>query len=386
MKKILRFKDFEILDSIRGIAALVVVIAHCRGTLWIGGGEFAKMFPRNTWSFGDYLVFGISMFTRLSVEFVIVFFILSGFSIAHSLSANKSIKDFYLRRLIRIYPPYVMALIWAAVVFVITRYWHPNWYDGSLSKFAFIRTTPMNNFFEPGVILRNLFYMPDENGFIAPFWSLTYEVIFYFLAPFLFRKVNLYVVISVLLFLSSQFFPGLISSLSLPKYFYNFFFVYNIYFSLGAGLYSKFDIVKSYFEKVQKRTLLAIVFFALAMTYFFNIYFAVGTVYSFLSAALLGVFLIIFFLKYQVQIPWLINIGKFSYTLYIVHYPSVYLYLGIYHLIFRPDVPYILNYFVWIPAVFFCLGIAYVHYTLVESKTKNILTRLRAKNKKALAD
>ena len=81
MKKILRFKDFEILDSIRGIAALVVVVAHCRGTLWIGGGEFAKMFPRDTWSFWDYLVFGFSMFTRLSVEFVIVFFILSGFSI-----------------------------------------------------------------------------------------------------------------------------------------------------------------------------------------------------------------------------------------------------------------------------------------------------------------
>jgi peptidoglycan/LPS O-acetylase OafA/YrhL len=379
MKKILRFKDFEILDSIRGIAALVVVIAHCRGTLWIGGGEFAKMFPRDTWSFGDYVVFGISMLTRLSVEFVIVFFILSGFSIAHSLSANKSIKDFYLRRLIRIYPPYVVALIWAGLVFLLTRYWHPNWYDGSLNTFAFIRTGPMNNYFEPGVILKNLFYMPDERGFIAPFWSLTYEVIFYFLAPFLFRKVNLYIIVSISLFVCNQLFPGFISSLNIPKYFFNFFFVYNIYFSLGVALYSNFEKVKSYFENVKKKAVLAAIILALLSTYAFNIYFAVGTVYSFLSAAVLGIFLIIFFLKYQVQIPWLINIGKFSYTLYIVHYPSVYLYLGIYHLIFRPEVPYILNYFVWIPAVFFCLGIAYVHYLFVESKTKNILTKLRAR-------
>ena len=379
MKKVLKFKDFEILDSIRGIAALFVTIAHCRGTLWIGGGEFVKMFPRDTWNFWDYIVFGFSMLTRLSVEFVIVFFVLSGFSIAHSLSSNKSVKDFYLRRLIRIYPSYIVALIWAGLIVLLTRYWHPHWYDGSLTTFSFERTMPMNSFFEPGVIVRNLFYMTDEKGFIAPFWSLTYEVIFYFLAPFLFRKVNLYIMVSIFLFLINQFLPDFVSSLNIPKYFYNFLFVYNIYFALGVGLYSNFERIKSFFEYVQKRIFLAATVASVLMTYALNIYFQVGTVYSFLSAAVLGILLIIFFLKYQVQIPWLINIGKFSYTLYIVHYPSIYLYLGIYHLIFRPETPYILNYFVWMPAVFFCLAIAYVHYTLVESKTKNILSRLRAK-------
>ena len=133
------------------------------------------------------------------------------------------------------------------------------------------------------------------------------------------------------------------------------------------------------FENVQKRLFLSFIVVSVILTYGANIYFQVGTVYSFLASALLGIFLIIFFLKYQVQIPWLINIGKFSYTLYIVHYPTIFLYLGIYHLIFHPDTPYILNYFVWMPAVFFCLGIAYIHYTLVESKTKHILNRLRVK-------
>ena len=100
---------FDILDSIRGIAALYVAIAHCRGTLWMGGSEFQKLFPRNTWAISDYLVFGSSMLTRLAVEFVIVFFVLSGFSIAYSLSANKSPLQFYKRRFIRIYPSYVVA-------------------------------------------------------------------------------------------------------------------------------------------------------------------------------------------------------------------------------------------------------------------------------------
>lgn len=379
MKKVLSFKDFEILDSIRGIAALFVTIAHCRGTLWIGGGEFVKMFPRDTWSVGDYIIFGVSMLTRLSVEFVIVFFVLSGFSIAHSLSSNTSIKQFYLRRLIRIYPSYIVALIWAGLIFALTRYWHPNWYDGSMTTFSFERTVPMNNFFEPKVILRNLFYMTDEQGMIAPFWSLTYEVIFYILAPFLFRKVNIYILCSIVVFLINRVFPDFILSLGITKYFYNFLFVYNIYFALGVGLYKNFEKIKAAFESIQKRVFLFFIFMAVCLTYGANIYFQVGTIYSFLPAGVLGILLIIFFLKYQVQIPWLINIGKFSYTLYIVHYPTIFLYLGVYHLIFRPTTPYILNYFVWMPAVFFCLAIALLHYSFVENKTKHILNRLRAK-------
>src|ERR1700741_694449 len=101
---------FDILDSIRGIASLYVAIAHCRGTLWIGGNEFLKMFPRDTWGAWDYFMFGSSMLTRLAVEFVIIFFVLSGFSIAHSLSASHSPLQFYKRRFIRIYPSYVVAL------------------------------------------------------------------------------------------------------------------------------------------------------------------------------------------------------------------------------------------------------------------------------------
>ena|SRR5688572_11639777 len=379
MKKVLRFKDFEILDSIRGIASLFVIIAHCRGTLWIGGGEFLKMFPRDTWGLWDYTIFGISMLTRLSVEFVIVFFVLSGFSIAHSLSSNPSIKQFYLRRLIRIYPSYILALLWAGLVYALTSYWFPEWYDGSMTTFAFERTVPMNDFFEPTVILRNIFYMTDERGMIAPFWSLTYEVIFYILAPFLFRKVNLYIIASVILFSVHHLFQDFVLSLGIPKYFYKFLFVYNIYFALGVGLYNYFETIKTFFEKVSKRLFLLFIAISVVLTYGANIYFQIGTIYSFLAAALLGVFLIIFFLKYQVQIPWLINIGKFSYTLYIVHYPTIFLYLGIYYLIFDPGTPYILNYFVWIPAVFFCLGVAYVHYLLVESKTKHMLNTLRVK-------
>lgn len=380
IKKKLSGKDFTILDSVRGIASLYVAIAHCRGSLWIGGSAFKDKFPVNTWDAWDYFMFGSSMLTRLAVEFVIVFFLLSGFSIAHSLAGDKSPLPFYKRRFIRIYPSYVVALIWAGVVFLVTRYYFPQWYDGSLREFSFIRTVQMNDYFDPGVVIRNLLYMPSE-GFVTPFWSLTYEVIFYLLAPFLMFRINLYAAISLFLFLFYMIFPGVVGSLGLHIYIHDFVFVYNIYFAAGAFLYLHYEKVLAAFSSIPKKLHLAGVFLALALMYAVNFFLQTESSYSFVVSALFSFLLIFFFLKYHVRIPWLISVGKFSYTLYITHLATVFLYLAIYWLLMKPDVPYILNYFVWMPAVLFCLVIAYIQYLLVESRTKEILNRLRFKKK-----
>lgn len=369
---------FDILDSIRGIAALYVAIAHCRGTLWMGGSEFQKLFPRNTWAISDYLVFGSSMLTRLAVEFVIVFFVLSGFSIAYSLSANKSPLQFYKRRFIRIYPSYVVALIWAGLVFGITYYWHPNWYDGTYTSGAFIRTNEMKDYFHWDVIVKNLFYMPSQ-GFITPFWTLTYEVMFYLLAPFLLRRIKLYAIISVILFLSNFIFPSQVLALGLPLYFYEFLFIYNIYFVIGVLLFQYYTTVMSWFQKKPRSLMGMGAIMALVLMYAFNISFQTENVYSFLSAAILSVLLILYFLTYEVRIKWLMGIGKFSYTLYITHFATVFLYLGIFWAIFKPHTPYIVNYFVWMPCVLFCLAVAYLQYRLVEKQTKKALGSLRLK-------
>ena len=371
---------FEILDSIRGIASLYVAIAHCRGVLWVGGNEFLKMFPRETWNAWDYITFGTSMLTRLAVEFVIVFFVLSGFSIAHSLANNKTPLPFYKRRFIRIYPSYLVALIWAGIVFVATSFWHPQWYDGTMTEFAFIRTMEMNSYFETDFILGNLFYLPGR-GFITPFWSLTFEVIFYLLAPFLLRRVNLYAIISFVLFLLHLLIPRLLESLHLPGILYEFVFVYNVYFAVGVSLYTYFDPVMKFAQQISKKAMLWMILLVVLVMYAVNIYFRVETVYSFMVSAILGIILIVYFLKYTVRIPWLMNVGKFSYTLYITHFATIYLYLALYWWLAKPEVPYILNYLVWIPGVGLVLLIAWIQYQLVEKKTKTILNYLRSRNK-----
>jgi peptidoglycan/LPS O-acetylase OafA/YrhL len=370
--------QFDILDSIRGIAALYVAIAHCRGVLWVGGDAFMQMFSREHWGVWEYVTFGTSMLTRLAVEFVIVFFVLSGFSIAHSLSGNKSPLQFYKRRFIRIYPSYVVALAWAGVVFLITRYWFPQWYDGSLKVFSFVRTVEMNDYFEPARMAKNLLYMPG-GGFITPFWSLTYEIIFYLLAPFLLRRINLYVIVSAILFAVNFILPGQVIKLSLPVYIHEFIFNYNIYFAVGVFLYSRYEVISGWFAAYTKREFFLIFAGLVIIMYGANIYLRIESVFTFIEAAMLSVMLIIFFLKYSIRIPWLMGVGKFSYTLYITHFASIYLYLGIYWLIVKPEVPYIVNYLVWIPAVFFVVAIALIQYFLVEKRTKHILNLLRRK-------
>jgi peptidoglycan/LPS O-acetylase OafA/YrhL len=94
------------------------------------------------------------------------------------------------------------------------------------------------------------------------------------------------------------------------------------------------------------------------------------------------VFLIIYFLKYEIRIRWLMNVGKLSYTLYITHFATIFLYLAVYWWLVGPDVPYISNYAVWIPGVIAVLLVAWLQYILVEKRTKNILNFIRAKNKK----
>lgn len=53
----------------------------------------------------------VLQYTNLGKEAVTIFFVLSGYSISHSLNRNNNIKKFYLNRRIRIYPTYIASVI-----------------------------------------------------------------------------------------------------------------------------------------------------------------------------------------------------------------------------------------------------------------------------------
>ncbi|MEO9647383.1 MAG: acyltransferase [Ekhidna sp.] len=361
----------------RGIASAYVMIAHCRGILWIGGSKFLEENPVESWSLTDYLIFSTSLSTRLAVEFVILFFVLSGFSIAYSLKRNSHSISFYKKRLIRIYPPYLLALVWAGIVFIITQSMHPDFYSGTYATPTFERYRQMLSFFELETILGNLLYLPSS-GFIVQFWSLSHEVIFYALAPLLILNKYWYYRVSLFLFLLYITFKNAIPfEDSILTQFIG---VYNFYFCIGMLLFDNFSKGSDLIRRIRKIPALLLTGLVLLCTYGINFMMESETLWSFIPAGITGCLLILIFLTFKIKIKWLINLGRHSYSLYITHFASIILFHSIYYSIVpKESLPYIDRFYVFFLAIPFCLVVSYLFYHLIEKKTKDLLSKIRLK-------
>ena len=153
------------LDGLRGIAILVVILAH----------------------------FGVNRILRplhISIDGDIgvnIFFVISGFLITTLLLKEKlkhgniSLKRFYIRRVLRILPVAYLFLIVLIILNILFKL-EIQWLD-FLASFAFLKNLPIKN--EP---------------YTAHFWSLAVEVQFYLIFPFLLAlNVNRYTVIALLI-------------------------------------------------------------------------------------------------------------------------------------------------------------------------------------------
>jgi peptidoglycan/LPS O-acetylase OafA/YrhL len=366
--------NFDILESLRGVAALYVCIGHCRGNLWVGGEHYLRLHPQNTLGFFDYLLLSSNMLTRLTTEFVIVFFVLSGFSIAHSLRNTTNALPFYKRRFIRLYPPYLAAIFWAMLVVFLIQLIFPQFVDGTYKTPTFDRLAASRELFNWKVFCKNLIYVPQIDGVLRPFWSLTQEVIFYILAPFLFRNRKIYYFISIILFMgvTTLMRSGLVRETIIADYFY-----YNIFFVIGVALYNNFEWIcgKASVFTTRKSLWTAIGVFLLMI--FISLFVKNYELITAFISAFMSIILIMYLLSQNVQVKPLIAIGRFSYTLYITHFATIMLFMTLYYLISNATPPYIYNNILFIPAILFCVGIAWLNYTLVEKRSKAILKKLR---------
>ncbi len=156
------------LDSMRAFAALAVFAYHCKTEFHISNYFFLK-----------------PIFVKGYLG-VILFYILSGFVIFCSLdrlmakshsSFKNLLKEFWVRRFMRIYPLYIFSI--AAVY----------WLDSSVRKYL-----DMPNLLSHLTGLHSMFreYHGSINGVL---WTLSLEMQFYFIAPFLFlllRRIGNY--------------------------------------------------------------------------------------------------------------------------------------------------------------------------------------------------
>jgi peptidoglycan/LPS O-acetylase OafA/YrhL len=165
--------SWKILGGLRFALAMIVLFGHL-GRFVPDEGAINK---------------GLLLFDGLgAVAAVFCFLVISGFSIAHSITVAP--RGYFRRRMIRIYPLYVLSVLLA------------------LLPFLFIASpihTAVGNFelSEPGTIVGNLFLLQafvvhplDSN---APLWTLAVEVCCYLLAPLFVRapRIVLLAIIAV---------------------------------------------------------------------------------------------------------------------------------------------------------------------------------------------
>jgi len=192
----------HVLDFIRGLAAVYVVINHTRGHFFKGG---SRTLAEATDPVGlyDYVSLALLQFTSLGTEFVILFFCVSGFAMAHSTLHTPSASEFYKRRLVRIWPPYLVAIALAAsVCFLYTALDPAN----QVAHECVDRLCTAEGLFLMAT------YMQVMSPVTAQFWSLPYEVIFYVLCPLLIRRsaaIPAVFAVSVMLSLAGAVFWGL---------------------------------------------------------------------------------------------------------------------------------------------------------------------------------
>ncbi|MEP6675797.1 MAG: acyltransferase [Ferruginibacter sp.] len=163
---------FKNLDGIRFIAALLVILQHTSDYKEFQNKGISNIFRPYVGDFGSY---GVTLF-----------FVLSGYLIFYLLFAEKqvtntiSIKNFYIRRILRIWPLYIgfgLVLIFG-IDYVLAKVGTPV-HTPALTNLFYLCTFSIN--------LQMLFAIPNK-GIIELYWSVCIEEQFYLFAPWLVKK------------------------------------------------------------------------------------------------------------------------------------------------------------------------------------------------------
>ncbi|MEQ1887937.1 MAG: acyltransferase [Alphaproteobacteria bacterium] len=205
------------LDSLRGMAALIVVLLHANWT---------NHFTQNS-------------FIQFGAIFVDFFFVLSGIVICHAYPNIRAGSDFWTfmkRRFARLYPLHFVTLIAVATGFLLIYLLFPGIWAGA-AGLPEMQDLPQKFFLN--LVFLNAHSLTNDNSFNVPSWSIGAETTCYILygviSLFYFEKRTIiYVILIVISFLALiSFGKGIVG------FQYNFGFLRGIYgFFIGCAVYA----------------------------------------------------------------------------------------------------------------------------------------------------
>ena len=176
-------KRFHVLDSFRGLAALAVVMFHMQ----IEGSNTRLSFFRH------------------SDLFVELFFVLSGFVIAHSYGfrANFNLYNFFISRTFRLFPLHIVMLV--VFIFIEVGKLVAYKYGLHFNHLPFTGKDAIDEILPNLFLLQSWTYLTNYMSFNIPSWSISIEYYMYFIfALLLYFKSSvryiLWCLISILMF------------------------------------------------------------------------------------------------------------------------------------------------------------------------------------------
>ncbi|MEP6750592.1 MAG: acyltransferase [Bacteroidota bacterium] len=340
-------KRLEELDVLRGIAALTVVWYH-----FTFGFDFAYNGLSDNKSYFLYGYLGVHLF-----------FIISGFVIFMTLERSKTVLDFIVSRISRLYPAYWVAII---LTILMCAFFPALTHNKPLTiKQVLVNLTMLQHFFR----------ITDVDG---PYWTLAVELVFYFLMTmvFVFKKLNqVQIICSCWLLLSLA---AALFNLPFEKYLNEMFILFHApLFIAGINFYLlRKNISRS--KNLFAHILIVTSFFIAAYIARTDKIMGETWIIELVILLIYGVFYLFAFDKLSfLKIKILVFFGTISYSLYLVHVN-----IGFAAITFLRQ--YTDNQFVYIliPLVI-CIFLSWMMVKFVEKPSLKYLRNLYAKNRNA---
>ena len=346
-----KFKKYEYLDSMRGIAILLVILGHVGNMI---GEQAYAYFPSYLQQFIYNGHLGVQMF-----------FVVSAFTLLMSyenrLGEEKATQKFFIRRFFRIAPMYYLAIAFTTLQMIDFNFANFDW--DTFHKKAFVTNLLFVNALSPTTI----------NNFVIGGWSVSAEFIFYFMLPFICMKIkslNGFITFTLLSLLLSSVLLFFLRGTSVDgnEFLRYYFFNHLPVFGLGMTAYW---INKEGLASIKPKVLLLLLFtvfiycfaevpyaFLYSLVYFLILLTQSRKVYSFLSNRILA------------------EIGKVSFSIYLVHFAVMYL-MGRWDLLRFVDIHNTFSAYSNFIILFLVLtvvsyAISWLTYNYIERKGQNI--------------
>jgi peptidoglycan/LPS O-acetylase OafA/YrhL len=307
-------RHIDFLDPLRGIAILLVFAYHSLGVAY-GRDQL----PWGHWfrSFNAPHSFLLLLPATFGWAGVAIFFVISGFCIHLSFSRSPQWSLFFWRRFFRIYPVYLVSLLFFAFAFPPTRLHSLSW--PSLDP-----------------LVSHLFLFHNLGKWIyainSSYWSIALEVQLYAIYPILIalttrigwgRSLVAIAVIEIALRLALGA-SWIVGGKGIPNYLGASPLVY--WFSWALGAYVAERYIRGAIRAIPNYSLYAIGVAALACSFFKPLYFMSFLLFALLTAGVMTTCLHTG--KLQFPLPaalrtHLQNVGIWSYSLYLWHQPIV---------------------------------------------------------------